>query len=171
MVQWPKTRNSLIEGHWGQMSRLGDDGVAETDGVVVPLRNLINLSKAYTHTSTVRSSTMSALTHLYSKSSTSRRTVGQFCTSWKVGFNWSGGWIKLIIVDVDMSRQRCTLIIIIVSQWFCNFIFIEKYLVIYYSSNYANGTTIALERNTHMLKLLLLYKSFTCFWLPLKKNE
>ena len=68
------------------MSRLGDDGVAETDGVVVPLRNLINLSKAYTHTSTV-SSTMSALTHLYSKSSTSRRTVGQFFTSWKVGFN------------------------------------------------------------------------------------
>ena len=52
------------------MSRLGDDGVADTDGVVVPLRNLINLSKAYTHTSTV-SSTMSALTHLYSKSSTS----------------------------------------------------------------------------------------------------
>ena len=130
MVQWPKTRNSLIEGHWGQMSRLGDDGVAETDGVVVPLRNLINLSKAYTHTSTVRSSTMSALTHLYSKSSTSRRTVGQFCTSWKVGFNWSGGWIKLIIVDVDMSRQRCTLIIIIVSQWFCNFIFIEKYILL-----------------------------------------
>ena len=43
------TQNSLIEGHWGQMSRLGDDGVAETDGVVVPLRNLINLSKAYTH--------------------------------------------------------------------------------------------------------------------------
>ena len=130
MVQWLKTRNSLIEGHWGQMSRLGDDGVAETDGVVVPLRNLINLSKAYTHTSTVRSSTMSALTHLYSKSSTSRRTVGQFCTSWKVGFNWSGGWIKLIIVDVDMSRQRCTLIIIIVSQWFCNFIFIEKYILL-----------------------------------------
>ena len=130
MVQWSKTRNSLIEGHWGQMSRLGDDGVAETDGVVVPLRNLINLSKAYTHTSTVRSSTMSALTHLYSKSSTSRRTVGQFCTSWKVGFNWSGGWIKLIIVDVDMSRQRCTLIIIIVSQWFCNFIFIEKYILL-----------------------------------------
>ena len=129
MVQWLKTRNSLIEGHWGQMSRLGDDGVAETDGVVVPLRNLINLSKAYTHTSTV-SSTMSALTHLYSKSSTSRRTVGQFCTSWKVGFNWSGGWIKLIIVDVDMSRQRCTLIIIIVSQWFCNFIFIEKYILL-----------------------------------------
>ena len=131
MVQWLKTRNSLIEGHWGQMSRLGDDGVAETDGVVVPLRNLINLSKAYTHTSTVRSSTMSALTHLYSKSSTSRRTEGQFCTSWKVGFNWSGGWIKLIIVDVDMSRQRCTLIIIIiVSQWFCNFIFIEKYILL-----------------------------------------
>ena len=64
------TQNSLIEGHWGQMSRLGGDGVADTDGVVVPLRNLINLSKAYTHTSTV-SSTMSALTHLYSKSSTS----------------------------------------------------------------------------------------------------
>ena len=53
------------------MSRLGDDGVAETDGVVVPLRNLINLSKAYTHTSTVRSSTMSALTHLYSKRASS----------------------------------------------------------------------------------------------------
>ena len=45
------------------MSRLGDDGVAETDGVVVPLRNLINLS---TH-----SAVCTALTHLYSKSSTS----------------------------------------------------------------------------------------------------